>query len=468
MNLLINGNAKRIPLADKSVNLIFTSPPYFGLRSYKTSRWVGGDPFCEHVKNPNATKKMGNPEFIKNRPSREATKMKGYYYEDVCEKCGAVRVDEQIGLEDSIEEYVQSIVEISRELWRVLRDDGIYYLNIADSYAGGKGQSGSGGADRQRERHNKGESINTDYQTLGGKKQTRPTDNRAMLRNAGIKPKDLCMIPARVALALQADGWYVRRDIVWAKGCSGNYMGGSTMPESTKDRPTSSHEYIYMFTKSAKYYYDYYGQLEDALYDGRNDTEFKGSEKYSLEAVQTVSRAGGERWPNQVNGERKRNRRSVWVYNPGNYKGSHYAAFPMDIVEPAILAGCPPKVCAKCGAPWERVVESKASTPGQNIGYNARTGTRNDGDRAGHWVDGKSETIGWRPTCDCNADTRPGIVLDPFIGSGTTAMVARKHGCKAIGLDLSFEYLNKNARERLVYGDFVYDKKGNKQFTMGV
>jgi len=137
-----------------------------------------------------------------------------------------------IGLEPTPEAYVEVLVTLFREIHRVLKDDGTVWLNLGDSYIGGKGKSGSIGPELQEVRYEKGKSINRGYQTTGGSGTNRITDNRELLK-IGYKPKDLLMIPARVALALQADGWYLRSEIVWAKP--------NPMPESVKDRPTKSH-----------------------------------------------------------------------------------------------------------------------------------------------------------------------------------------------------------------------------------
>ena len=191
-------------LEDKSIHTVVTSPPYWGLRDYGTATWEGGDLSCDHVANPQATKKMGNEEFNKNRPSREETKTKGYY-ENICPKCGARRIDNQLGLEETPEEYVNNLVDVFREIKRVLRDNGTVWLNLGDSYSSGGRRT-------------------TTNQSLRGDKDygvTRPAPSK------GIKPKDLIGIPWRVAFALQQDGWYLRQDIIWHKP--------NPMPESVRD-----------------------------------------------------------------------------------------------------------------------------------------------------------------------------------------------------------------------------------------
>jgi len=348
MNLLINCNAKQIPLADGSVNCIVTSPPYYGLRDYGTAKWEGGDPNCEH------TVGSGDNDNLKTyvtRPERDGIKRQ------YCQKCGAVRIDQQIGLEQTPAEYVNDIVQVFREVWRILRDDGTVWLNLGDSY---NGSGGAGG----------------DY-IEGGLKEGQPKYPGRHINN--LKPKDLIGIPWMVAFALRDDGWWLRQDIIWAKP--------NPMPESVKDRCTKAHEYIFLLTKSPKYYYDYEAVLEPI-----SDKSLKRAEYgWDCDRPSTKNASlGGDGIHTEKMGERfvnpkGRNRRSVWTITTSPYKGAHYATFPPKLIEPMILAGCP----------------------------------------AG------------------------GIVLDPFVGSGTTVMVANHLGRKGIGLDLNFKYLKDNAKERL-------------------
>lgn len=276
----------------------------------------------------------------------------------------------EIGSEQSPEQFIKMMVAVGRELWRVLKDDGTFWLIIADSYAG----SGNGSNDYREA----GASISKNDNKYKGQKPITPQ---------GYKPKDLMFIPARVAMALQADGWWVRSDVVWwKKNCT---------PESVKDRPTSAHEFVFLLTKSQRYWYDH-----EAV-----KTPTKGGEHDKR------TRVSRKRFPtDKVNGIRATgyypmaNLRNVWHIPVVPYHGAHYATFPPDLVEPCILAGCP----------------------------------------------------------------EGGVVLDPFVGSGTTCMVARKHRRHGIGLDLNFTYLTTNARERLTYGEYVPVADGINQLTIGV
>jgi DNA modification methylase len=419
---------KTIP--DKSVNCVVTSPPYYGLRDYGTAKWVGGNPECDHVANPKATKKMGNPEFNENRPSREETKTAGYY-QDICPKCGAVRVDKQIGLEQTPEEYVNNLVEVFREVKRVLRDDGTLWLNLGDSYWGGKGQSGSGNPEEQKARNEDGQSLNKAYHQIAGDKLTRPTDRKHQI----IKPKDLIGIPWRVAFALQADGWYLRQDIIWQKN--------NPMPESVRDRCTKAHEYVFLLSKSQKYYYDNEAIKEECQQStsSRYKYGFGGDKNKEL-------RGEGIRVPMVGSREysEKRNKRSVWQVNTKPYKGAHFATFPNALIEPCILAGTSEHgVCSECGVPFERVTEVIGQVK-QKWGTTERPDCR-PGNENGNGDKGirtgminVKNTVGWEPSCTCNASIVHATVLDPFGGSGTVGEVCIRYNRNAILIELNPEY----------------------------
>ena len=359
-------------IPDDSIQSCITSPPYWGLRDYGTASWDGGDPSCDHLGKPMATKaninrNCGTGNDVKNATARE-------FYKDICGKCGATRVDSQLGLEQTPDEYVAQMVAVFREVRRVLKDDGVLWLNLGDSYVGGKGQSGSMGGDYQAPRNDSGASLNKAHQTLGGQKQTRPTDDRAMMRSAGLKTKDLVGIPWRVAFALQADGWYLRQDIIWAKP--------NPMPESVTDRCTKSHEYLFLLTKSAKYYFDNEAIKEPS-------SSFNPNAKSEASAVSNIDGNMSERGVTRTTEglsmktqaektKETRNKRDVWTIATKPFKGAHFAVMPEALVEPCILA---------------------TSRPDDTI-------------------------------------------LDPFTGSGTVAVVALRHGRNFIGIELNPEYAN--------------------------
>ncbi len=333
----------------------------------------------------------------------------------------------QLGLEKTPDEYVAVMVAVFREVRRVLRDDGTCWLNLGDSYAGSWGAQGRSGqmADRsiisarQIEAHPK--------TTLTG----------SLTNISGLKPKDLVGIPWRVAFALQADGWYLRSDIIWSKP--------NPMPESVTDRPTKAHEYLFLLTKSARYYYD-----AEAIREADVGSDHPRNILHKPEPSGGVmSPHAGIRKPEGRNGS-GRNRRTVWTVATQPYSGAHFATFPAKLIEPCIFAGTSERgCCPECGAPWERVVE-RTST-GKSYAVGKSDSKRGDGLATAFsgYDDGSScptfKTTGWRPTCDHEAEPVPCVVLDPFVGSGTTVAVAVQHNRRGIGLDLGYQEL---ARKR--------------------
>lgn len=282
-------------LPDKSIQMCVTSPPYYSLRDYGESN--------------------------------------------------------QLGLEDTPEEFVENMVEVFAEVHRVLRDDGTLWLNLGDSY---------------------------------------------------LKNKQLGFIPQRVAIALQEWGWILRQDIIWAKK--------NCMPESVKDRFTKSHEYIFLFSKQPNYFFN-----------------------------QMLEGSAGN------NG--KRNKRSVWHMRTASYKEAHFAVFPPELAETCIKAGCPEKICAECETPYimeqERKRLKRNELPKDDIRYRP-----NNYNGAYKNINGKGDAgyvsiknLGLQKQCDCETnETKAGIVLDCFMGSGTTAMVAQDLFRKWIGIELNPEY----------------------------
>ena len=307
-------------LADGSVDCVVTSPPYWGLRDYGTASWDGGDSTCDHQGKPMATKaninrNCGTGNDIKNATARE-------FYKDVCGKCGATRIDSQIGLEQTPDEYVEQMVAVFREVRRVLKDDGTLWLNLGDSYA-----TVSGGMEQLR----KLKGATPAYGAVNyadGYEGVKQDGKRAAQKLSGLKHKDLVGIPWRVAFALQADGWWLRQDIIWHKP--------NPMPESVTDRCTKAHEYLFLLTKSAKYRFDHKAIAEPAKTPPA--TRDKHGEGYQADYPNGDRFSAGERvWGS--NGTR--NRRSVWTVATKPFRGAHFATFPPQLIEPCILAGCP-------------------------------------------------------------------------------------------------------------------------------
>jgi DNA modification methylase len=426
-------------LPSDSVHCCVTSPPYWGLRDYGTAEWDGGEANCNHLKPFDAVSHATSGlKLAKNHA--EAMSNVGHKHEpyrDDCGKCGAKRIDSQLGLEKTPDEYVAKMVEIFREVRRVLRKDGTLWLNLGDSYSNaGTRQGNIDGAIRdegQQDAHRSFYRGNVD----------------------GLKSKDLVGIPWRLAFALQADGWYLRSDIIWSKP--------NPMPESVTDRPTKAHEYLFLLTKSARYFYDAEAIKEQG--SGRipgNVVPQKGA------GIEGFEIRGGLLAAQQLP-QNDRNKRSVWTVATAPYPEAHFATYPPDLVKPCVLAGTSSRgCCAKCGAPWERIVESVPSVskncPKTIESHYARGGTGlpcgTVGQSGSGRIDGYSKTLGWQPTCECEQpipiDWQPNInqlinngpceiepctVLDPFAGSGTTGAVALELGRKAILIELNPKYI---------------------------
>ena len=318
----------------------------------------------------------------------------------------------QWGQEPTIEAHIARMVECFREVRRVLRDDGTLWLNYGDCYAH-RGASGGSSPDCAR----KSREMNKIGQEKMGYRVP-----------SGLKPKDLVMMPARVALALQADGWWLRSDIIWAKP--------NPMPESVTDRPTSAHEHVFLFSKAQRYFYDAdavrEGKAPATVGDGRNNANgHRGDRTFPGQPDNGGTNLGGA--------EGGRNLRNVWNIATQPYAGAHFATFPEKLVEPCIRAGTSEKgACPECGAGWRRVVEKEKKPRGDAFGVK-NVGEHDHGQAGSEYQEiVKATTTGWRPGCSCEAaEPRPCIVLDPFAGSGTVGIVAYQLGREFVGIDLA-------------------------------
>lgn len=299
------------------------------------------------------------------------------------------------------------------EVKRVLRKDGTLWLNLGDSHAssGGERMGSSDG--------------------FVGRKE--PRARRKFV--PGSKVKDLVGIPWRVALRLQEMGWYLRSDIVWAKP--------NAMPESVTDRPGKAHEYVFLLTRSPRYYYDFEAVREPAKVGWRNSRFDTGD----TAAVQrNVSKLERQR------DEATRNLRDVWVVPAEAYNASFFAIMPDRLVVPMVRAGTSAYgVCQECGAPWKRVADVEKMV----LDRSARTHSKGQTRASGSMVRPRtSTTVGWEATCDHEAGAVPATVLDPFAGTGTTLRVARRFLRRSIGIDLDTSYLT----DRAITG-FEYDEQ---------
>ena len=484
--LLAQATASHLPLADGSVQCVVTSPPYWGLRSYAGEQrqvW-GGDSEHEHVwaAVPTAEGYTGTARWQhsengrgEEQPDEKRLRNRHHAQGATSQRKGRSNVEAQrndgliarstrpeawgqidrggfcacgawlgaLGLEPDPAMYVEHIVAVMREVRRVLRDDGTLWLNLGDSYA-----------------------ANRSYQ-VPDSKHVDVGNSRGSVVPTDLKPKDLVGIPWRVAFALQADGWWLRSDIVWSKP--------NPMPESITDRPTKAHEYLFLLTKSATYFYDNDAIREPSItddprrpytsegawaMDGRSREQRHGGEPRKQDALGKPTYTGfNDRWAERDGDFSKRNARSVWTIATQPYAGAHFATFPEALAERCILAGSARQACAICGAPWARVTErvdqgwdgskygarAVAATGGVKDGGTARSTLGSSNGR----LTGRSDTTGWRPTCAHSDGSGTSVVLDPFVGSGTVVRVANRHGRASVGFDLSREYLGEQALARV-------------------
>lgn len=337
VKILVGDVMKRIKeLPDNSIDCCVTSPPYWGLRDYGTAQWEGGNPNCQHTifeAYQDKIRATGRPVRNKDR--------------SCCIKCGAKRIDKQIGLEPSPKEHIEALLGVFSEIKRILKETGTLWVNYGDCYAttaNGRLAKDIVGDDRKF------------------------TDKPFSTVCAGLKPKDLVGMPWRLALALQDDGWWLRQDIIWDKP--------NPMPESVKDRFVKSHEYLFLLTKSPKYFFDYKAVQEPAVYvgiKGQDASGYKDARKYNGKHSDknVLYKDQAEEY------SKLRNKRSVWNVATRPFKEAHFATFPPELIRPCVLAGCP----------------------------------------------------------------KGGLILDPFGGAGTTAIVAEQEQRNSILIELNSEYV---------------------------
>lgn len=355
---------------------------------------------------------------------------------------------DQIGLEASIESYIDNIRAAFYQVARVLRPDGTLWLNMGDTYAGGRRGGTEGGSS-----------------TLSGSRHCQKESRKAQqvigqVMPLWLKRKDLVLLPARVAMALQGDGWYLRSEVIHEKP--------NAMPESTKDRPSRSHDTLYLLSVSDRYFYDQVALMEPTT----GNAHPRGSGK-ATPKVRQVKPAGWQSGPGRRDGVPKgrypkpnknnasfqqamiglvhvRNARTVWKVPAEAYKGMHFATMAQEVVRRCIAASTPDfGVCSECGCPYVRQTEKTYYNPGHRQTNGPRSmAQKKQSPGFERRLEAQYETTGWLPTCGCAADVMPAIVLDPFMGSGTTALVAQRLGRSYIGVELNEDYV-RQSEERI-------------------
>jgi DNA modification methylase len=353
-------------LPESSVHMAMTSPPYFGLRDYG--------------------------------------------------------VDGQIGLEDSLDEYISELLNVASELRRVLRDDGSWWLNLGDSFAGSWGAQSKGDKANHRDR------------------DTYPGKNPA--RTSNIRRKSKMLVPHRVAIALEDAGWIVRADCPWVKP--------NPMPHPVKDRLHEHKEFVFHLTPEPDYWFnlDVVREPHKACSIERSQREESRNEcsrRQSVASEETLD-------PEQFVHPNGKNPGDVLEVTVKPFSEAHFAVYPPELCEVPIKSSCPPRVCATCGTPYERestVIDREVgggspAVPEDKTGYDDRTGNHqgNYDDRNGFTQPTERKLGPWEQDCDCTTDdAEPGIVLDPFVGAGTTCMVAKDLGRRFVGIDLNPDYV---------------------------
>ena len=403
----------------------------------------------------------------------------------------------EIGSEPTVEAHIEKMVQVFREVRRVLRPEGTLWLNYGDCYCNFDKWGGGGGNSGKQTKH--GDSVPS-WAVRRRKHANKESE-------FGLKPKDLMMLPSRIAIALQADGWWLRSALPWLKP--------NGMPSSVEDRPGTSVEWVFMFTKSPRYYYDGEAIKLQAKYPAgpnapdkvkspqgqgfaRKNAEVSADRKALVNQTYARHRKaidGGQTLQEQPDGQRSFRQSDAFFSAVGDVKGvvsnsggdilalhvatqpypdAHFATFPPKLIEPLILSGTSAKgCCSACGSPWERIVE-KTFVPQPDVslqkGVRGAHGQKpmDESDSREGFPRGAttSRTVGWRPTCECFVDDKgavpppvvPCTVLDPFMGAGTTGLVADRLGRSAIGFELSEEYAGQ--AETRVAADRGGDRAG--------
>jgi len=404
----------------------------------------GGDEECEHIWSDEIGQINRNESSgVGAKQGMEASQG------NFCQKCGAWKG--QLGLEPNPNLYVKHLMEIFNELKKVLKPTGLFFLNIGDTYSRGSRPKDS--TEDSLRKENDSEAGEPDF-SIG----------------YDLPDKCMSMIPERVMMAMVDNGWILRNKIVWNKP--------NPMPESVKDRFSTGYEVVYMFSLNKQYYFDL-----DAVREPHEATSSDYERKITDKDKGLLGEEGlPDNMSSQLRDREKmenhpkgKNPGDVWDITTKPFPKAHFAVYPPELCEKPIKAGCPKKVCAECGKPYERKEPEKEkinTRPGNNT-LQGKSGSESDPNKSLHKreISTKRQKIVYRPkgykkTCDCNTDeTKKGVVLDPLVGAGTTCLAARKHNRNYIGIEISQEYVEmaKNRIRKEVGGQpldrFTDDRK---------
>jgi DNA modification methylase len=437
-------------LPDKSVHMCATSPPFYGLRDYGTGEWEGGQPDCDHLHKVGGTgastlgAASGGNDM--SDEARERSTTRSYVaYAGTCGKCGARRVDKQIGLEETPDQWVQNLVAVFREVRRVLRDDGTLWVEIGDSYVSGQGgrQSSVGEMPAAPLALNSDGDVGRADVDTGSWRSGATSKVTPARGTTDLKPKDLLGQPWLLAFALRNDGWYLRSEIIWARP--------NPMPESVTDRPTKSHSTVFLLSKQPRYFYDADAIRETSVSTGYEDKVLTSATP-GYSGNPRVVGDKGKPLPGVWQNGGGANARSVWTVPTQPTPFAHFATWPEALCRRMILAGTSERgCCPECGAPWVRDVEPEGAYAEALAKPTWASGGLERGAGANKTVSvtrttRTTRTTGWSPGCAHDAAPVPCTVLDPFAGSATTMLVARNHGRHSIGIELNETYLEIAAK----------------------
>jgi DNA modification methylase len=452
------------------VNTIITSPPYFNLRDYGTATWEGGDPACDHK--PSST--LGRRGIASSTlgGGKETTGHQREGFKSQCRRCGARRIDEQIGLEDTVEQYVNRLADLFDAIGEhLLRPDGSLWINLGDSYAGSGGAGGDYNPGGLREGQPKWKTPKTEWPA-----------------------KSLMLVPEQFALEMIRRGWILRNRVAWFKGKDmddllddddGGAPASNGMPSSAEDRLKNTHEVVFHFVRQQRYFYDLDAIREPLLHPEAADGTrlFGGKNKHQGYGTRTHSgkpygrRAGTvplgleddptKGQPSGVAGSSPlgRNPGDVWAIPTAPFPLAHFATFPPALVHRPVKATCPVAICIKCGVPRTMIYESTGVV------------TKREPTHTPNNTPTKVDSTGWAPAnrstgnlsdCGCEAGWTGGIVLDPFFGSGATAQGAFEarppktidgHSCQPLVIGIDLDERNLEIVEKRLTGRAKQSRK---------